>query len=453
MATIDPFDPSTGSPRPGSRRLASGRLAAVLAVLTVLMVLTGSPSPAAAAPAPPTPTAPPAGSPGQPVGPDGLPIPVVAATISPELAGVRVDSAPHREAQARFDDVRIRLDDATQRLATAGDALYELNAQEIAATIELAGRIVERKHAIMARSGARTALRTVAQASYIQGQAVSVDLDREDQEAVLDDLTEVALLGVIQRQVVTDAEAAQTAVAAAEAGLDDATSRRDAARAETARVAAERDQAALDQASFTTDLVGRQVDVDVARVTSDVQGADFSLVVLDAYWRAARATAFLEPRCGITWWALAGINKVESGHGTYGDATVLADGRESKPIIGIALDGSNNTALIGDSDGGLLDGDTVFDRAVGPMQFIPSTWRRWARDGNGDGVADPQNLYDIALSAAAYLCAGGPMVTDDDLRRGYYSYNHSDAYVANVLGYAKTYSVFPIPGASTGGPA
>jgi hypothetical protein len=45
-------------------------------------------------------------------------------------------------------------------------------------------------------------------------------------------------------------------------------------------------------------------------------------------------------------------------------------------------------------------------RAVGPMQFIASTWRRVQVDGNGDGRGDPDNIYDAALGAAVYLCAG-----------------------------------------------
>ena len=46
-------------------------------------------------------------------------------------------------------------------------------------------------------------------------------------------------------------------------------------------------------------------------------------------------------------------------------------------------------------------------------------------DGNGDALIEVQNMYDAAAAAAAYLCAGAPMQSDDDLRRGYFSYNHS----------------------------
>ena len=98
------------------------------------------------------------------------------------------------------------------------------------------------------------------------------------------------------------------------------------------------------------------------------------------------------------------------------------------------------TAVITDTDGGILDGDVRNDRAVGPMQFIPSTWERYAADGNRDGIADPQNLYDAARAAATYLCAaGGDLSTDAGRRRAIYAYNHSDAYVAKVLGFTQEY--------------
>ena len=117
-----------------------------------------------------------------------------------------------------------------------------------------------------------------------------------------------------------------------------------------------------------------------------------------------RGWRFERPECGLRWTGLAGIGKVESGHGTYGGSRLSATGDTSQPIIGIPLDGSAGTAAIGDTDGGELDGDPTTDRAVGPMQFIPGSWRSLGRDGNGDGRADPSNIYDAALAAAGLLC-------------------------------------------------
>jgi membrane-bound lytic murein transglycosylase B len=177
-----------------------------------------------------------------------------------------------------------------------------------------------------------------------------------------------------------------------------------------------------------------------ARARATVVGSDLTLVALDAYLRAALETEAQRPECNLPWWLLAGIGRVESGHGTFATSTLDAAGTARPSIIGIALDGGNDTAVITDTDGGRLDGDRISDRAVGPMQFIPSTWARYEVDGNGDGVADPQNLYDAARAAADYLCtAGGDLSTDAGIQRAVFAYNHSDAYVAKVLSFAQEY--------------
>ena len=59
-------------------------------------------------------------------------------------------------------------------------------------------------------------------------------------------------------------------------------------------------------------------------------------------------------------------------------------GRAVPGIFGIALDGSHHTAVVRDTDGGQYDGDTTWDRAVGPMQFIPSTWSLVGVDGDSE---------------------------------------------------------------------
>ena len=119
---------------------------------------------------------------------------------------------------------------------------------------------------------------------------------------------------------------------------------------------------------------------------------------------------------------------------------LTADGQASGPIIGPSLNG-DGFAAIADTDGGALDGDSRWDRAVGPMQFIPSTWRYAGRDGNGDGKRDPSSIDDAALGAAAYLCAHGRDLTS---ARGWtdaiYSYNQSDSYINEVRDHARTYA-------------
>ena len=140
---------------------------------------------------------------------------------------------------------------------------------------------------------------------------------------------------------------------------------------------------------------------------------------------------------GLPWQVLAGIGKVESNHSRYGGATIGPDGQISPPIIGIPLNGTNNTAAIADTDDGVWDGDAVWDRAVGPFQFIPSSWAIFGKDGNGDGFADPNNIYDAVPAAVAHLCPNGSI---DNLEAAIFGYNRSNAYVADVLEWADTYS-------------
>lgn len=140
---------------------------------------------------------------------------------------------------------------------------------------------------------------------------------------------------------------------------------------------------------------------------------------------------------GLPWTVLAGISRVESNHGRYGGASIDAAGVVSPPIIGIALDGTGGIARILDSDGGRWDRDLVFDRAVGPFQFIPSSWRIFGGDGNRDGVADPHNVHDALPAMRRHLCPEGRV---GDVRAAILSYNHSDAYVDEVLDWATRYT-------------
>ena len=71
--------------------------------------------------------------------------------------------------------------------------------------------------------------------------------------------------------------------------------------------------------------------------------------------------------------------------------------------------------------------------AVGWMQFMPSTWRRWGTDASGDGVADPYDPQDAIFSAARYLDAAGAR---KDLRRAIFAYNHANWYVNEILSIA-----------------
>ena len=146
--------------------------------------------------------------------------------------------------------------------------------------------------------------------------------------------------------------------------------------------------------------------------------------------------------CPIGWTTLAGIGWVESHHGTLGGRRVAEDGRSSTEILGPALDGRGSFAAIPATPGSQTwHGDAVWEHAVGPMQFLPSTWESWAADGDGDGRSDPHDLDDAAAAAARYLCAsGGDVTTGEGWSSAVLTYNHARAYVRAVHEAASTYA-------------
>ncbi|PXX68847.1 transglycosylase protein with SLT domain [Nocardia tenerifensis] len=155
-------------------------------------------------------------------------------------------------------------------------------------------------------------------------------------------------------------------------------------------------------------------------------------IVLAAYRNAELALESSTPDCGLSWSLLAGIGRIESGHASGGRTD--AAGTTVTPIYGPALDGTlPGNEIIKAASGGYV-------RAVGPMQFLPGTWTQYAADGNGDGVADPNNVFDAALAAGKYLCSGGLNLRDQAQElRAILRYNNSTAYAANVLSWAAAY--------------
>jgi Transglycosylase SLT domain len=174
--------------------------------------------------------------------------------------------------------------------------------------------------------------------------------------------------------------------------------------------------------------------------------------VYAAYYRAAAAMRLRDAGCHLSWAMLAGVGKIESGHARGGD--LYADGTTRTRIIGIALDGSRaGTATVPDSDNGIWDGDARWDHAVGPMQFLPGTWRNFGQDGNSDGRRDPHNMHDSALAAATYLCAGGrDLATTSGLQAAIFAYNPSSAYVAAVIAWINVYRQSGVPVPAPQGP-
>lgn len=181
----------------------------------------------------------------------------------------------------------------------------------------------------------------------------------------------------------------------------------------------------------------------VSALTGTGEGDPIRPDMVRAYVRAVELVPEVVPGCeGLTWQVLAGIGRVESGHARGSD--VDAEGRTDPRIYGPRLDGSGaggNTTPVPDTDLGRLDGDQEFDRAVGPMQFIPTSWELYGRDATGDGEADPHNVSDAALGAAVHLCGFTPVdLSDpDQLRMAVLRYNQSGDYADEVLEHADRY--------------
>ncbi|GFG57849.1 hypothetical protein MMUR_19850 [Mycolicibacterium murale] len=160
-------------------------------------------------------------------------------------------------------------------------------------------------------------------------------------------------------------------------------------------------------------------------------------MALSAYRNAEVMMARAQPNCGVSWNLLAGIGRIESMHANGGATD--SRGTATRPIYGPTLDGTlpGNEVIVHSTQAGR----TVYARAMGPMQFIPGTWSRYASDGDGDGKSDPQNLYDSTLAAARYLCSGGLNLRDPaQVMTSVLRYNNSVAYARNVLGWAASYA-------------
>jgi len=179
-----------------------------------------------------------------------------------------------------------------------------------------------------------------------------------------------------------------------------------------------------------------------AAVISPAGGMRIPVMALSAYRKAEQTMAGAAPGCGVSWNLLAGIGRIESSHANGGATD--SSGTAVHPIYGPVLDGSlpGNEVIVQNN----LGGRPVYARAMGPMQFLPGTWSRFASDGDGDGKSDPQNLFDATLATARYLCSGGLNLRNQaQVLTAILRYNNSMAYAENVLGWAAAYATGVAP--------
>ncbi len=201
----------------------------------------------------------------------------------------------------------------------------------------------------------------------------------------------------------------------------------------------------------TVSMIAAAVSSDDAPTAVASESLGINSAVLSAYLQAASRAGDVYPGCSMPWTVLAAVGRIESRHA--GGRNVSSDGQVDLPILGPLLDGSlPGTRPISDTDGGQFDGSAAWDRAVGPMQILPGNWRVLGQDGNDDGVRDPQNMYDAALTAALLLCrgvGGGDLSDPAKQQVALFAYNPSSAYVEEVKGWVSYYNTFGFSGSVT----
>jgi membrane-bound lytic murein transglycosylase B len=364
------------------------------------------------------------------------------ADLSPLLLGTEVEGAGYPAAHDAWVEAGEQLALAEGQRVSGEQRTVALERAPVVLAAELEEAQRRAAEAAVRASEARSRMVDVAVGAFMIHDAsprpqsgTDADAERDDRRrALFGDEVAHSTIEAHQRMA-ADAREAADAEADVRVRLDQAIAEHRAAQDAAADAARRSDGWAEARAQ-------RQAVLSTLAPATRVSAVGLRTVVLDAYARAARHPAV---SCSLPWNVLAGIGRVESRHGEHGGSAPDLGGQVAPRIIGIALDGTNNTMEILDTDGGVHDGDVVHDRAVGPMQFIPSTWRRHGVDGNGDGVADPNNLYDAAAGAAAYLCRAMP--ADGDLRRAIFAYNRDTAYGDAVLRHAESYGALRIPAA------
>lgn len=162
---------------------------------------------------------------------------------------------------------------------------------------------------------------------------------------------------------------------------------------------------------------------------------------LYAYHHAETLLADADPECRLPWNLVAAIGRVESNHGRLQGNSLTAEGVTTPGLIGTALDGSKGSKKVADTDKGVLDEDTKFDRPIGPFQILPTIWKTTAIDSDNDGKENPQDIDDAATTAGVFLCSGpGDLSTGTGARSAVQRYNSTASYVDLVMKISSSYA-------------
>ena len=153
-------------------------------------------------------------------------------------------------------------------------------------------------------------------------------------------------------------------------------------------------------------VVAGAVSATVGPVDAPLPTSGADVEIRDEVLGAYQSAVALAPRpCRLEVSLLAAIGQVESGN--LSGHQLDSDNRPEPAIVGPPLDGSNGLTAVPDTDSGEWDGDTTWDRAVGPLAFIPGAWRLSGVDFDADGERDPQDIEDSSGAAMVFLCASG----------------------------------------------